>query len=325
MKYTLSILFLTGISIHFATAQFQTLDETPFFAGSTATGPRASEHLVFEARPILRLNFFGNFNSDLQEADSCSNKLDLAFDPQIRMYHVHSNPVRMPSYRVFLSYSHLWDLGGHNLFSVAVEHGHYSNGQEGTEFGTNANSDSINNDVYSHLQSIEPSQYLNRKSGEFSTNFMRTRLKFSLDASSINNIQYEAVEFEFMFTRLMTGLYFSTMGGLEDKNRHLYPMNQYHFELAYSKFIIENERHNRLRFGVECFYKPSEVTSITSFNVAPFIQYYGLFDIIPFGVLLKYEYGQDSYNIRFVDRINRVLLGFNWYLDDMEKWKQFRY
>ncbi len=112
----------------------------------------------------------------------------------------------------------------------------------------------------------------------------------------------------------------STLGKYEDKNRNIYPMKQVQLELAYMRFI---DTH-RMRIGVEYYYKPSNNRYVYEHYYSGFIQYFGLCNVDELGLFLKVEKGQDYYNIRFVDRLDRFMVGLNWYLDDFKGKKEYQ-
>jgi hypothetical protein len=311
------LVFGIAISNHSANAQFQTQDETPYFAPlPSPTGIDKNEDALFEARPILTVGTdWGNFQTTIPVIKDYYFKAEMNFDPLIRMSKVESNPVRMPNYRIYgsalLSPKSGFDQSDkNNRWSLALEHGHYSNGQEGCTFKT-ADSGTVHPDlsgpcdtVYFEIDTLNLQNRLNRITGEFSTNFIRTKFKWQTIMKR-DEWFIHAVEITPQYTRLVDWLYFTSKGGYVPLDTKYYPMNQYGIELAYhwrrNDQSVFAPKVQDFRTGLEYTYKPSE-------NEQVFDHHIGIFANVFWkrvGGGLHWEYGQDPYNVRLVDKIER--------------------
>ena len=94
-----------------ASAQFQSMEESPYIAPSSPTGGNYDENTLFEARPLVDFRLYGNLDDQVLNSKWFGQKYDVVFDPMIRMFTSESVPVRMPSYRIFLSWTGMF-LGG---------------------------------------------------------------------------------------------------------------------------------------------------------------------------------------------------------------------
>ena len=307
-----------------ASGQFQAFDETPYIAYSTPTGVGRSEKMIFEARPTLKLPIYGNLNNDLLKGKKYSETVHIVFDPQFRMYDDNSLPVKMPSYRAFLSAGILRQIGDPNspraLVSFTVEHGHYSDGQDGCVFGSSKDNDSLCKIYSAMADKINVAQMLNRSSGEYSTDFVRGKLKLCYLLDSINAgcgpMMKNALEVTLGYTRLVDRLLGFDIGGYDDYASKIYPMNQLYGELAFEEYYsCKSNRHYRLSF--EYFYRPSDNSFVYAHNFSATAAYFFSFNL---GFFVRGEYGQDSYNVRFVDKISRMMLGIAWSMNDRLNW-----
>ncbi|HEU4552455.1 MAG TPA: hypothetical protein VFS25_06465, partial [Chitinophaga sp.] len=84
------------------------------------------EKVLFEANPIVRYSFANNIMQGLGEDKHHVRAYYAAFTPQVRMYTDNSLPVKTPSYRILLGTQQVFRFGN-NLFTIALESGHYSN------------------------------------------------------------------------------------------------------------------------------------------------------------------------------------------------------
>ncbi|MGL1935310.1 MAG: hypothetical protein OCD01_09825 [Fibrobacterales bacterium] len=304
--YKIQILLLTLITS--LSAQYQTLEETPFIGWSTPTGNDFNENVVMEARPILKIPLIDQLSPMIYQ-DTIYHRASIVFDPHIRMLYKNSMPVTMPSYRAYVSYSPTRYLSGINGFiTPMIEHGHYSNGQAGCTFGNSEDADSTCSTLYSDLETLSLSDQLNRRSGEFSTNFVRGRLKLMkvLGYHEGTGMVEDAVEVTLEYTRYINRLFGFTIAGFNELDTEFYSMNRYLVELAGHHYLMMFNEMTQLRYGVSAQYLPSRHSEITSYNISLF----GSFTYPSgLGVFVKAEKGQDLYNVRMVDDIFRVLIG----------------
>jgi hypothetical protein len=107
------------------------------------------------------------------------------------MFNDASMPVKTPSYKIGIGYQHLFslnkanefgDLGSRNLqyIAIAFETGHFSNGQSGAAFDENLiDGTPAADSLYQHIDdNTNLAAILNRKSGNFSTNYTELMVKY---------------------------------------------------------------------------------------------------------------------------------------------------
>ncbi|MGL1935336.1 MAG: hypothetical protein OCD01_09955 [Fibrobacterales bacterium] len=306
--YVMVIVVLLFSSSGFS--QFQTLEETPFIGWSTPTGNDYNEKVVMEARPILNIPIIDQLSPTIYQ-DTTYHRASIVFDPHIRMLYKNSMPVTMPSYRAFVSYAPTRYVSSINSFiTPVVEHGHYSNGQAGCTFGGSEDADSTCSTLYDNLETMNLSDQLNRRSGEFSTNFVRGRLKFMkvLGFHEGTGMVEDAFEVTLGYTRYINRLFGFTIAGFNTLDTEFYSMNRYLLELAGHHYLMMFNEMTQLRYGVSAQYLPSNHSEITPYNVSLF----GSFTYPSgLGLFVKAEKGQDLYNVRMVDDIFRVLIGIS--------------
>jgi hypothetical protein len=291
-------------------AQYQSLEETPFIGWSTPTGNDFNEKVMMEARPILKIPIIDNLSPVIAQ-DSTYQRFSIIFDPHIRMLYKNSMPVTMPSYRAFISYAPTRYVSSVKSFITPIfEHGHYSNGQAGCTFGSSEDADSSCQVLYSGLDDLDLSEQLNRRSGEFSTNFVRGRLKLMkvLGFFEGTGMVEEALEVTLEYTRYINRLFGFSVAGYNELDAEFYSMNRYLAEVAGHHYLMMFNEMTQLRYGVSAQYLPSRHSEITPYTVTLF----GSFTYPSgLGVFAKVEKGQDLYNVRMVDDIFRVLIGIS--------------
>ncbi len=318
MRLIIAFLLITGSAF----AQFQAFDETPTIGPSTPTGKSFNENIIFEARPIVKFQIHDHLWDRILNGDKDSSWISrtfLVFDPQLRMLTSNSVPVRMPSYRIFLqtSATHLFGGPSHpwSIGSLILDHGHYSNGQDGCTFGSTADNDSTCKDIYKTLDTkVDLDAALNRRSGEYSTDFLRVKTKLMWIRKLYDTQVSDAWEFTGGYTHLVNWWFGFGVGGYKEADTHYYPMNQYYLEIARHHYFLNPKNSflhdgQQLRGGIELFVKPSDNSQVTPFNVAAFATFY-LQNTL--GFFVKAEYGQDAYNIRLVDKVTRGMVGLVW-------------
>ena len=167
---------------------------------------------------------------------------------------------------------------------------------------------------------------LNRRDGEFSTDFIRARAKYLwlLGYFPKSPREKHALEFTGSYTALVDWWFGFPVGGYVEEDAGFYPMHQFGAEAAYHRFCKEeclripftSYRFGRhWRTGAEAFWKDSDHDDVYPWLFTAF----GAFFLKEsnLGYLVKGEFGQDPYNLRLVDRIARVMVGITWYVDEL--------
>lgn len=283
------------------------------------------EKILFEANPILRMPIYNSIRRGLMNAEqgTVGSTLYINFKPQFRMYHDVSKPVRMPSYRIsILGYQQLIRLPEFNnskeqFLAFAVESGHYSNGQSRSAFSSEFEDGSVESKaLYQTItDNSNLSEMLNRKDGNFSTNYTEVFLKYKLildlndDTYIPNSDAYLQLGYNRYHNRL---LFLANLGGYTEEDIKIFGKNRFYFDMGYMKRIQENTFFNQKlkidRFQVdlktEIINKPHP--SVNPFRMDLTGTLYFQNDV---GIFLSGIYGHDNYNYRFVDKGKQIFVG----------------
>jgi hypothetical protein len=211
-------------------------------------------------------------------------------------------------------------LGGQFLYktdkgdflALAIESGHYSNGQSGCTFDSDLNDETEEcDDVYRLITSqTNLSEILNRNSGNFSTNL--TRLSLNYRFNNINDDNIPAIIHSFT---AYWELYHNNMFGLVDLG-------------GYSDFDIEIYGKHRFGFGYEFIHTPTDKIKFRyslgqkfeiiqgAHNYVNPLRSESTIILYPWdrdiGFFASYIYGHDNYNYRFVDSGHQINFGVTW-------------
>lgn len=276
------------------------------------------ETILFEAKPVVYYSFWNNMRSRMQDTTykentstyKPGNTIYALFQPQIRMYDETSLPVKTPSYRAALGWQFLKKRTNDDFYSIALETGHYSNGQSGCIFASGLIDETPECEAAHALITPETnlSELLNRKNGNFSTNWTKLAFNYRFNIFKDNGKPRMAhsllASWEY-YHNDMLGLI--DIGGFSDFNLGIYGRNR--FNLSY-EFI--HTYSGKVRYSVE--FKTEYISNPHPF-VAPLrgeitgILYPGNLD---FGIYLTYVNGHDNYNYRFVDSGNQFGIGIIW-------------
>ena len=295
----------------------------------------ARESYLFEAQPVVKLPFFNTIYKNMKETKAAADapfgeKLKKAthaayasFRPQLRMFNDASMPVKTPSYKIGIGYQHLFSLNKANGFgdidtvnlkyiALAFETGHFSNGQSGAAFdehlidGTPA-ADSLYRQVNDQT---DLAAILNRKSGNFSTNYTEIMVKYLQVFKVRNNYALSWLSAEAGWTRYHDRLlYFIPIGGYSENDIVLYGRNFYHLNLEYMYRFRNNGFIDRIKLNVnyEYLYKPHPSVTRSRIELVPSIYHKS-----NVGIYAKLAFGHDSYNYRFVDNISHWGIGLTY-------------
>ncbi len=295
-----------------------------------------SETVFFEANPIVRYSIYNDMIDVIGSKFDDNHKKHgqayyIAFKPQFRMYTDTSRPVRTPTYKVQAGIQHLFKMEQNNFLSIALESGHFSNGQSGSSFSNlyadgSRQGDSMYTLINSHTNL---SDMLNRQSGNFSTNI--TELNFNYRSNHLSTkdtwrnmpdwIHSATLGFVLYHNNLL-GLI--DIGGFTKNDIEIYGRMRYQlgYELTHvfyhkpvkKKRPDDPDRENvRITFserieiiqGAHPFVNPFR--SETRINVAPGGHLSK--DLVLFAGLVV---GHDNYNYRFVDSGTQFIAGIAW-------------
>lgn len=273
--------------------------------------------ILFEANPIVRYSFFNNFQQRLMNQDTSAMAIYLDYRPQLRMFTVNSKPVRTPSSRIAISYQQLRRLRNdrHQVRSLLwmYQTGHYSNGQQNCAFDENAEDGSAA--CMAAYQAItddtDLSAILNRKSGNFSTNYTRVFVAFRSDLlrSGHNAISHQVTIGSTIYHDRL--LYLFDVGGYSDEDIKIYGRTKMHLWYEYQR-VFQGFTYKRVsgQFRVERIFTPHK--SVEPWRLELRVNGYFFENIPDFGFFLEGDIGHDNYNYRFVDSGFTLSAGITW-------------
>lgn len=310
--------------------------DNPLSIGYLGNLKAARESYLFEAQPMVKLPFFNNIYKNMKREKAAQDapfreQLKLAthaayasFRPQLRMFNDASMPVKTPSYKIGIGYQHLFSLnkadaygiinGGRSrrYLAIAFETGHYSNGQSGAAFDENLiDGTPAADSLYQHIDNnTDLAAILNRKSGNFSTNYTEILVKYLQVNHIRNNYALDWFSVTAGWTRYHDRLlYMIPIGGYTENDIILYGKNFYHLNLEYMYRFPDVPYIDRIKLNVnyEYLYKPHP--SVTRSRIE-FIA--GIYHKSNVGIYAKVALGHDTYNYRFVDNISHWGIGLTY-------------
>lgn len=277
------------------------------------------ETILFEANPIVRFSVSNNIYKNLLNRDrKRGHALYVAFEPQIRMYTDNSLPVKMPSYRVQLGYQQLLRLKNDNFFSYAIESGHYSNGQSGSAFSPLYDDGSPQADsIYRTITTqTNLSTLLNRKDGNFSTNYTDLLLNFRWNKRFDDHNRPSTIH------SFMGGLTlyhdrfwgFLPFGGYSDEDINIYGRVRYLLGYEFTKALGASDEANPQRFSISQNFELIQGAHefVNPLRSVTRVSYYPIRVHRDVGFFINYIYGHDNYNYRFVDKGHQFSIGLTW-------------
>lgn len=271
---------------------------------------RKDETIIVDVHPILSLSFYNDFKEKLKAGKFFSQGYAVNFRPQFRLYSELSTPVKMPSYNVTLSVQNLFRLSQKHLISYALESGHYSNGQSGSSLTCAGDDQSAISD--SMWASITPetnlSDIINRKNGDFSTNFTELifNYRFIPKFDKFNmpkQVHSFSTGFVYYHNRLLGMI---NVGGYTDESIKIYGKWRFLFSYEYnynlkSGFRVHVSESLKIIAGAHPSVNPVRSVLQTTFFLPQSL-----------GIFVSYIYGHDDYNLRFVDSGHQIGVGLTW-------------
>lgn len=269
------------------------------------------EEILFDANPVVYYSFYNNMVKNLQDENDkrFSSTLYASFQPHIRMYNENSRPVKTPSYRVFFGFQVLRKTDNNNFVAAALESGHYSNGQSGCSFDTGLDDETSPCDMVYALINDQTnlSDLLNRRNGNFSTNFTRVSGNYRL-----NNLKkdtpYQVHSFTGWYELWHNNMFFlADIGGYNPLDIDIYGRHRLGFEYEYLHTYKETLKYS---VGLRLEGISGAHPSVEPLRTEVFGTWYPFKN--DFGFFVSYIYGHDNYNYRFVDSGNQFSVGVSW-------------
>lgn len=281
------------------------------------------ESITFEANPTLRLSIINNIMRRFMNDSPGAYALYVGFRPQLRMYNDNSLPVKTPSYKIsILGYQRIWRLSSGNadhipLLAFSLESGHYSNGQSGCAFSEKFEDGSYQCDSIYRL--IKPtsklSDMLNRKSGNFSTNYSEVILNYRIvkkydgDYRPLESFSFKG-GIDIYHDKML--LLFNK-GGYSDDDIKIYGKIRWIAGIEYMK-KTDNPFFNQL--GIDRYTVSGNLEQIS--NPHPSVTKHRvevtgtLFFKNDVGIFFSWIGGHDNYNFRFLDSGTQFFAGITY-------------
>ena len=207
--------------------------QRPYLSGGF--GNNEYEQILFDAKPVVYYGVYNDIRKSLtRDSIVRGDAFYLTLQPQLRMYQGNSKPVKTPSYKALLGWQSILRTNNNNFLTMAIETGHYSNGQTGAAFSTEFEDESEEGQaVYETItDDTDLSAILNRKSGNFSTNLSRLSLNYRVNRFDAENNPKRIHSYTFtyqLYHNNFMGLF--DFGGYNPKDIAIYGRHQ--FELGY--------------------------------------------------------------------------------------------
>ncbi|MBZ4400808.1 hypothetical protein OWM54_06880 [Myxococcus sp. MISCRS1] len=223
---------------------------------------------------------------------------------RLRMLNTDSSPVIPPSYvpKITLQVAHLRVLPGSLAedrpmrglaLAANLTVGHYSNGQDGCFF---ANQEGTDPDC-APAQGELP---LNELTGSFSTNFVRGELHARVAFGVDPDLDSAWLVGGGSFLELNTAI---GSGGITEDQRRVYGKGNWGVSALGER--IWHQHRFRLEGTVSAPFGETPHRRATVSGALAALPYWGA----GFGVFTRYVYGQDSYNILFLERLSQWQFG----------------
>lgn len=323
-NYFIASLFIVFLSSHvFAQKtnpfnQFLPIMDLPFIDWSSPMNE--DEPIIFNGSASIYYQFI---NSYYQGNKKTKQALYANFRTHIRMYQSQSLPVRTPSYKFILGYQRSFTFGVNNLH-LALETGHYSNGQSFCAWDPSVKDGSeACRSIYNAITDDDNlAEMFNRNSGNFSTNLTKITASYIIPPMSKGLIERRTIAHRF--------------GASFQVN---------HVDIVYLFNVDEKEGDVRIvgdqvyTVMMESFLAPISNADISIINEIEYIKnahpsinpwrYRLTLNIFPYDLytafFIAFTSGHDNYNYRIVDSRNQISLGIRWDLMDRKELKNINH
>lgn len=321
-------LLLYGLSTTSAKAQYETythvypISEDAQVRWISSYSPY--ETIRFEAQPLIKFSFYNNFVKRLPDTTKRHSFAQyLEFRPQFRLYAEESQPIKTPSYRIFLGTQHLFRLTSKQPSAVqflgfALQTGHYSNGQNKCAFALNqTDGGAVCTATYRSItDTTNLSAMLNRENGNYSMNLTELTFHyrhFSLDATN-HAKQAHALSLKYEINHKgILGI--ADFDLVSDQDLRLLGRHRLQLDYAYTfTFRVSRKSaiYQRLRLKQSIEAVLDAHPHINPIRTETSVVFYPASVVSALGLSLSYIYGHDNYNYRIVDAGSQFTVGLTW-------------
>ncbi|MEQ8624222.1 MAG: hypothetical protein RJQ00_05190 [Vicingaceae bacterium] len=275
-----------------------------------------TEDLVFDLQPTLYYQFY---NTYADTSKTSKQAVYANFKSHIRMFQEQSLPVKTPSYKAFLGYQHSFNWSK-NVLHIALETGHYSNGQSSCAWDASVadGSDACKAAYREINDETDLAEIYNRNSGNFSINLTQLIIQFVIPRIKEPKMKDAAIAHRFTLTLGRNDEAFAFVFDFSGKEDDIQFVGDNFIKMETESFFSPNDKidfslKNELEYvnGVHASINPWRYTF--SVNVFP-LEWVTAF-------YMAYTTGHDNYNYRIVDSGNQFSVGVRWDLFDRNQYK----
>ncbi len=282
------------------------------------------EQIQFEANPIIKFSFHNNFVKRLADTTKLhSHAQYIDFRPQFRLYKEESQPIKTPSYRIFLGTQHLFRLKNpfptYNQFiGFQVQSGHHSNGQSKCTFAEDEfDNGRVCEAIYDSITAdTDLSALLNRKNGNYSVNLSEFTINYRLNKLGMDGYAKQTHSFMLGYVVYHKGIFgvadvdLVTDNDLNILGRHRMSLS-YEYIIAFQLSEKSKIRQRvRIKQHIEAIFDAHPHINPIRFESS--ITYYPLSMVSALGISFSFIYGHDNYNYRIVDSGSQFTAGLTW-------------
>lgn len=327
MKYSLIVL-LVFISLTKCFSQYEKyshiypISEDPSVRWLSNYSPY--EKIQFEANPIIKFSFYNNFVKRLPDSTkqhSMAQYLD--FRPQFRLYKEESQPIKTPSYRIFLGTQHMFRLKSKQadlaqFIGFAFQTGHHSNGQSKSSFAEGKyDGGPYSDSIYRTIKdNTDLSALLNRENGNFSVNLTEITANYRFNKLNADNYAKQSHSISLGYVIYHKGILgIADVDLVSDEDLEILGCHRLNLSYEYTRtfrFSSKWKVYQRIRlkqqmeavFGAHPHINPLRLETSAIFYPASVVS--------ALGISFSYIYGHDNYNYRIVDSGNQFAVGLIW-------------
>ncbi len=273
--------------------------------------------ILFEANPFVRFSLYNNMIEGLKENKNHVFGVYAAYLSPLRMFTSNSLPVETPSQRVMVATQHLFRLTNpqediQRFAGFMFGTGHYSNGQADCAFDETIPDGTAECEaVYATFtDDTELSDFLNRTSGNYSTNFTRIFGTYRIDhLKGKMNVKSHVFDLGTIIyqNRLF---YFFDVGGFSEEDIKIY--GRFRFQAGHEFMKVYDQTYRRFSIATRVEWIATPHPSVNPFRLDLRGNWYPLERLPQVGLFTTITAGHDNYNYRFLDSGFTLSLGITW-------------
>lgn len=322
------VLILLAISVQQSFAQFEKyshvypITQDPSVRWMSSYSPY--ETIQFEANPIIKFSFYNNFVKRLPDTTKLHSMAQyIDFRPQFRLYKEESQPIKTPSYRIFLGTQHMFRLRSKKsnqvqLIGFALQSGHHSNGQSKCTFDGSKFDDSPRcNAIYDQItDTTDLSRILNRSNGNYSMNLSELTINYRFNTLNEEGYAKHSHSVSLGYVIRHKGIFgIADVDLVSDGDLNLIGRHVLNFQYDYAftfRLVRKSNVWQRIRAKQNFEAVFDAHPHINPIRTETTLIFYPLSTVSALGISFSYIYGHDNYNYRIVDSGSQFTTGITW-------------